>query len=174
MTLFSGKPISIVITLLVVLASLLLGAWTTRITPTTAFTQIVSHIRASLHRSSGTSTGILDLQQTLEMATTTLDHDAFSRKALDDLPATPNNIPAFFFAHGSPILAFPASSAASLGEFAAYQGPTGPLARFLVHFGPTLLNKYDPKAIVVFSAHWETAKERLGTSSLLLKLAIFG
>jgi 4,5-DOPA dioxygenase extradiol len=32
------------------------------------------------------------------------------RKNLDALPSTPNNIPAFFFGHGSPILAFPANN----------------------------------------------------------------
>lgn len=86
------------------------------------------------------------------------------RKALDDLPATPNNIPAFFFGHGSPLLAFPESEVHSgtYGTMAKHQGPTGSLARFLRIFGPTLLEKYKPKGIVVFSAHWETARERLG------------
>lgn len=46
-----------------------------------------------------------------------------------------------------------------------YQGPNGPLYKFLSEFGPTLLKKYKPKGIVVFSAHWETMGERLGTSS---------
>jgi 4,5-DOPA dioxygenase extradiol len=46
---------------------------------------------------------------------------------------------------------------------AAYQGPNGPLAKFLAEFGPTLLKKYQPKGIVVFSAHWETQGERLVT-----------
>lgn len=32
----------------------------------------------------------------------------------------------------------------------------GPLAAFLRDFGPFLLETYAPKAIVVFSAHWET------------------
>ena len=41
-------------------------------------------------------------------------------------------------------------------------GPQGPLANFLRDFGPALLEKYNPKAVVVFSAHWETSKERLG------------
>ncbi|EAU88416.1 hypothetical protein CC1G_05182 [Coprinopsis cinerea okayama7 len=93
---------------------------------------------------------------------TTQELEAFWTKALDELPSTPDNIPAFFFGHGSPILAYPASAAKGLGEFAAYQGPTGPLYRFLKQFGPTLLKKYQPKAIVVFSAHWETYRERLG------------
>ncbi|KAF7359368.1 4,5-DOPA dioxygenase extradiol-like protein [Mycena sanguinolenta] len=42
-------------------------------------------------------------------------------------------------------------------------GPNGPLAAFLKDFGPTLLSKYQPKGIVVFSAHWETHNERLVT-----------
>jgi len=35
-------------------------------------------------------------------------------------------------------------------------GPRGPNAQFLRDFGKTLVEKYNPKAIVVFSAHWET------------------
>jgi len=34
-------------------------------------------------------------------------------------------------------------------------GPNGSLAEFLKKFGPFLLT-YQPKAIVVFSAHWDT------------------
>ena len=44
-----------------------------------------------------------------------------------------------------------------------YNGPNGPNARFLKDFGPALLKKYSPKAIVVFSAHWDTRGERLGS-----------
>jgi 4,5-DOPA dioxygenase extradiol len=83
-------------------------------------------------------------------------------KNLKELPETPEKIPAFFFSHGSPILAFSKKDAAKMGPFAAYQGPSGPLARFLEAFGPILLKKYNPKAIVVFSAHWETHGTRLG------------
>lgn len=43
-----------------------------------------------------------------------------------------------------------------------YQGQGGPLYRFLKDFGSTLLEKYKPKGIVVFSAHWETDGERQG------------
>ncbi|KAJ2931446.1 hypothetical protein H1R20_g5698, partial [Candolleomyces eurysporus] len=83
-------------------------------------------------------------------------------KNLKSLPATPDKIPAFFFAHGSPMLAFPKKMADSFGgEFGAYMGPSGPLAQFLAEFGPALLEKYKPKGIVVFSAHWETTEERL-------------
>ncbi|KAF8078133.1 Extradiol ring-cleavage dioxygenase, class III enzyme, subunit B [Lyophyllum atratum] len=82
------------------------------------------------------------------------------RKAIEDLPSTPNNIPAFFLAHGSPILVFPESEVQSYGRMGAYAGPTGPLATFLKDFGPALLKKYQPKGIVVFSAHWETSTPR--------------
>jgi hypothetical protein len=43
-----------------------------------------------------------------------------------------------------------------------YNGPDGPNAQFLKDFGPALLKKYKPKALVVFSAHWDTDNERLG------------
>ncbi|KAJ3802404.1 Extradiol aromatic ring-opening dioxygenase [Lentinula aff. detonsa] len=89
------------------------------------------------------------------------------RAALESLPSTPQKIPAFFFAHGSPALALaqmPARLRASgRSDFEQYQGPNGPLANFLRDFGPALLRKYSPKAIVVFSAHWETLGERLVT-----------
>lgn len=91
--------------------------------------------------------------------------EAYWATAFEELPSTPDNIPAFFFGHGSPILAFPKEQAAQMGEFAAYGGPGGPLSKFLSVFGPMLLEKYKPKAIVVFSAHWETARERLGETS---------
>ena len=61
------------------------------------------------------------------------------------------------------MLAYPAAAKAA-GGMAAYQGPDGPLAKFLSEFGPTLLKKYKPKGIVVFSAHWETSEERFGKS----------
>ncbi|KAJ7085344.1 Extradiol ring-cleavage dioxygenase, class III enzyme, subunit B [Mycena crocata] len=88
------------------------------------------------------------------------------KKNLEELPDTPEKIPAFFFGHGSPILALPDNSARSafLGEgLIKWAGPTGPLATFLKDFGPALLKKYQPKGIVVFSAHWETKSERLVT-----------
>jgi len=75
-------------------------------------------------------------------------------QALEALTSTPEKIPALFFAHGSPVLAYPATAKA-MGGMTAYQGPNGPLAKFLSEFGPTLLKKYKPKGIVVFSAHWE-------------------
>lgn len=85
------------------------------------------------------------------------------KAALDALPSAESNngrIPAFFFGHGSPMLlreSEPGSFFASMKN----QTPTGPLARFLSLFGPALLEKYKPKGIVVFSAHWEEPDEVL-------------
>lgn len=86
------------------------------------------------------------------------------RAALDALPANPEKIPAFFFSHGSPMLAMSESDARGMGRPAltGWMGPDGQLAKFLKDFGPALLKKYSPKAIVVFSAHWETHGERVG------------
>jgi len=88
-------------------------------------------------------------------------------KALEALPATPDKIPAFFFGHGSPMLAFPEDLTTSQSRFDKLldtMGPKSNLAAFLSDFGPALLKKYKPKGIVVFSAHWETEGERLGVS----------
>lgn len=52
-----------------------------------------------------------------------------------------------------PHLAKESSKFASLGEI---QGPEGLLSQFLQDFGPALLEKYRPRAIVVLSAHYET------------------
>jgi aromatic ring-opening dioxygenase catalytic subunit (LigB family) len=41
-------------------------------------------------------------------------------------------------------------------------GPKSKLASFLSDLGPTLVRKYKPKGIVVFSAHWETDGQRFG------------
>ncbi|KAJ7744606.1 Extradiol ring-cleavage dioxygenase, class III enzyme, subunit B [Mycena metata] len=70
------------------------------------------------------------------------------RANLDSLPATPDEISSFFFGYLS---------------FHRWAGANGPLATFLKEFGPALLEKYQPKGIVVFSAHWETNNERLVT-----------
>ncbi|TRM58300.1 Extradiol ring-cleavage dioxygenase, class III enzyme, subunit B [Schizophyllum amplum] len=87
------------------------------------------------------------------------------RAQLEALPSNPEAIPAFFFAHGSPALAFPAGKPPTFfgGAMAQWVGLRGPLAMFLRDFGPALLEKYNPKAIVVFSAHWETYGETLVT-----------
>ncbi len=89
------------------------------------------------------------------------------KAALDSLPSTPDNIPAFFYAHGSPFLAYPEHLSHS-GGLADWQGPRGPLANFLKDFGPVLLQKYKPRGIVVFSAHWETLGERLGAYPVVI------
>lgn len=60
------------------------------------------------------------------------------------------------------MLAFSENTSGMFGSAMAEQGPKGTLATFLKDFGPTLLKKYNPKGIVVFSAHWETDDERLG------------
>lgn len=84
-----------------------------------------------------------------------------------DIPLPPHRdgdrIPAFSFAHGSPMLmpetVDPLSAAgrrfASLMGDDAVGGFDGPLYRFLQAFGPFLLERYKPRAIVIFSAHWE-------------------
>lgn len=82
------------------------------------------------------------------------------KKAIDDLPSS-SKIPAFYFAHGQPLLVWPASAGPPMLKV-DIQSPNGPLVQFLKDFGPALLSKYDPKAIVVFSAHWETSGEALG------------
>ncbi|KIY43655.1 Extradiol aromatic ring-opening dioxygenase [Fistulina hepatica ATCC 64428] len=87
------------------------------------------------------------------------------RKNIDALPDNPDKIPAFFLAHGSPMLAFdPSERSAYFGDaMVAWAGPQGPLALFLRDFGPALMKKYKPRGIVVFSAHWETYGERAVT-----------
>jgi hypothetical protein len=87
------------------------------------------------------------------------------RAALEALPAG-GRIPAFFFAHGctlriltlltvAPLLIWPERLPSRL-PLDSIGGPKGPNANFLRDFGQTLIEKYNPKAIVVFSAHWET------------------
>jgi aromatic ring-opening dioxygenase catalytic subunit (LigB family) len=85
--------------------------------------------------------------------------------ALHSLPATPNDgIPAFFFGHGSPLLLVDGvESGPPFGH--NMKGKSSPLASFLTDFGPVLLEKYRPRGIVVFSAHWETEDEILGAVS---------
>jgi hypothetical protein len=86
------------------------------------------------------------------------------KEALNALPDTPDNIPVFFFAHGNPVLVFPEDTVSPrIAAIGRLQGPDGPLAQFLKDFGPTLLHKYKPRGILVYSAHWETTGERLGT-----------
>jgi aromatic ring-opening dioxygenase catalytic subunit (LigB family) len=86
---------------------------------------------------------------------------------LATLPGSPDSIPSFFFGHGSPILAFPSSVADREPHWRSVMkqvGTESPFANFLRDFGPALLSKYQPKGILVFSAHWESEGEQLGTS----------
>lgn len=55
----------------------------------------------------------------------------------------------------APLLIWPERLPASL-PLDSIGGPKGPNAQFLRDLGKTLVEKYNPKAIVVFSAHWET------------------
>ena len=85
---------------------------------------------------------------------------------LATLPGSPEDIPSFFFGHGSPLLVFSSDVVARDTKWQPvikHMGPEGPLANFLRDFGPALLAKYQPKGILVFSAHWETKEEQLGT-----------
>ena len=82
---------------------------------------------------------------------------------LATLPGSPEAIPSFFFGHGSPLLLF-ANRDTRRHSMVKHMGPDGSLANFLRDFGPALLAKYQPKGIVVFSAHWETTGEQLGRS----------
>ena len=69
-------------------------------------------------------------------------------------------IPALFLAHGSPMLIWPKhllnASDSRMSHMMRISGPDGPHAHFLKALGPFLLQRYNPKAILVFSAHWET------------------
>ena len=86
---------------------------------------------------------------------------------LATLPGDPDHIPAFFFAHGSPLLTMSNNNSADwnpqMRAIVQHGGLESPFANFLRDLGPALLAKYQPKAILVFSAHWETEGERLGT-----------
>ncbi|GAA5968536.1 hypothetical protein JCM11641_007670 [Rhodosporidiobolus odoratus] len=86
------------------------------------------------------------------------------RNELETLPSleeTGGVIPSIFLAHGQPMLIYPPSldiGSSRLSSISDIQGPlpNGLLARFLSDLGPSLMEKYKPKAVVVFSAHWET------------------
>lgn len=85
---------------------------------------------------------------------------------LTTLPGSPASIPSFFFGHGSPVLTFSSNVAAQDPQWRPiikHAGLESPFANFLRDFGPALLAKYQPKGILVFSAHWETEGEQLVT-----------
>lgn len=100
------------------------------------------------------------------------------RAALEALPVPPTSatapgrLPAFFFGHGSPTLLLDAKLNSRFSGFEDLTGSSSRLARFLSDFGPALLRKYNPKAIVVFSAHWETLGETLGALITLALLSV--
>ncbi|KAJ3032314.1 hypothetical protein HDV00_007689 [Rhizophlyctis rosea] len=73
--------------------------------------------------------------------------------------ADTSKFPAIFLAHGSPLLLWPEHLPTRFGALDSIGGPKGPHKKFLSEFGPWLLKTYNPKAIVVFSAHWETDQE---------------
>ncbi|GAA5897085.1 DODA-type extradiol aromatic ring-opening family dioxygenase [Sporobolomyces salmoneus] len=84
------------------------------------------------------------------------------KEELAKLPTLEENggkIPSVFLAHGQPMLIYPPHLVgdnpmiSALGET---QGPGGLLCHFLEDFGPVLIEKYRPRAIVVLSAHYET------------------
>lgn len=88
------------------------------------------------------------------------------------LPGNPDHIPAFFFAHGSPVLTISNNDSPhpnpQMRALVQQGGLESPFANFLRDFGPALLAKYQPKGILVFSAHWETVGEQLGTCYSIL------
>ena len=76
-----------------------------------------------------------------------------------------SNCHIYLFWLTEPMLIWPTSlppPTTRMGGLVAWGGANGPLAQFLDDFGPVLLEKYKPRGIVVFSAHWETTGERLG------------
>lgn len=69
---------------------------------------------------------------------------------------TADPLPAFFFAHGTPALLKEAEFFKERfgSEFEGYHD--GPQADYLRQLGKQIMSDYRPKALVVFSAHWET------------------
>lgn len=76
---------------------------------------------------------------------------------LNSLPdPVDNKLPSIFLAHGSPWL-LGSEKSNPMKWMSDIAGPNGLHAQFLREYGPFLLKKYTPKAIVVFSAHYETS-----------------
>jgi aromatic ring-opening dioxygenase catalytic subunit (LigB family) len=71
------------------------------------------------------------------------------------------------------MLLSPEKEANKLAALSSVGGPRGLHKQFLKEFGPFLLKKYKPKAIVVFSAHWETRGTIEGTYSNFILALIF-
>ena len=57
------------------------------------------------------------------------------------------------------MLLWPETKPISFGDIVSVGGPKGPHAAFLKDFGKFILEKYNPKALLVFSAHWETRNQ---------------
>ncbi|QRW19690.1 aromatic ring-opening dioxygenase LigB subunit [Rhizoctonia solani] len=104
----------------------------------------------------------IDTVATNQSSALPLTDDAWET-ALESLPSAERNngkIPAFFFAHGSPNLLRDTTGDPLFSNMRS-QDINGTLPRFLKKFGPALMDKYNPKGIVVFSAHWEEDEEVL-------------
>eukprot|EP00842_Homolaphlyctis_polyrhiza_P000161 jgi/Hompol1/1145/HPOL_004646-RA len=72
--------------------------------------------------------------------------------------AQKSRLPVLFLAHGSPNLIMrPRSSEPQSPTDVG--GPNGRHVAFLKELGPYIINELKPKAIVVFSAHWETNRK---------------
>ncbi|KAJ9102201.1 hypothetical protein QFC20_005030 [Naganishia adeliensis] len=80
------------------------------------------------------------------------------RERLDSLPdrqALGGKIPSFYY----PALLWPKNLDNPRGDLMGdISGPDGLLPQFLRDFGKTLIDKYNPKGIIVFSAHWDDAE----------------
>lgn len=59
----------------------------------------------------------------------------------------------------APLLLWPEKYPITFGDMAMIGGPKGPHAEFLKDFAKFILDKYKPKALLVFSAHWETRNQ---------------
>lgn len=62
------------------------------------------------------------------------------------------------------MLLWPKSHSLPFDDLDSIGGPNGPHAAFLKDFGKFILEKLKPKALLVFSAHWETRNQIEGNS----------
>lgn len=85
-------------------------------------------------------------------------------QALNELPSSPAKLPAFFFAHSSPMM--------EMDIPGIPMGKNGALSHFLEDFGKVLVQKYQPKAVVVFSGHWDNDGQILGMRRFYFVFAI--
>jgi aromatic ring-opening dioxygenase catalytic subunit (LigB family) len=61
------------------------------------------------------------------------------------------------------MLLWPEKHPITFGDIAMIGGPNGPHAAFLKDLGKHIVEKLKPKALLVFSAHWETRNQIEGT-----------